>query len=308
MSALTQVADTPAMWMNRAFILERGVVDHLDQDPSRAEQDIAQAADAYRAALQVMKHPDAQLGLSLTGRMMAGEDALKDEKVRSLVYAAQRKDSSALMTEFLGASNRLRAPASLFGGVMALEQAAENARVDWSDELFEFGEGLTNKSLNTEGVGEILDANVVRSCFENDEDATRKEEKRSDFPLEVSLQRQILHEPDRPELWLSLARNLVGSLDESSPNHSIESAIAAAQRATSMMTENLARPHRIHGNAASFLDAEMVSEGLSLIHWLRRSEGEKEEKSDDLSTYELQRSLMMCPNNPLAREALKQSQ
>jgi hypothetical protein len=308
MNALTQVADTPMMWMNRAYMLERGAATHLEHDNSQAERDIAQAADAYRAALQVMKHPDAQLGLAMTGRMITADDAGKDEKSRSIVYRSRRKDSSALMKEFLGASYRVKEAASLFSGVMEMEQANEASAPSWSEELFERGQQTTKTALVEEGLKAFLDAEVVAECFEKDDSAPKKEEVSLLFPTEVSLQRQILHEPGRADLWLSLAKTLIGSLDQSSPPHAVESAMAAADRASTMLAEELIQPHRVNGISASFVKSEMLSEGLSLVHWLRNFKNKKEEESSDKSAYELQRSLMMCPNNPFAREALQLSQ
>ena len=70
MNALTQVADTPMMWMNRAFILERDAAKSLTSDQGKAAATISQASDAYRAAMQVMKHPESQLGLAMTSRVI----------------------------------------------------------------------------------------------------------------------------------------------------------------------------------------------------------------------------------------------
>jgi hypothetical protein len=91
----------------------------------------------------------------------------------------------------------------------------------------------------------------------------------------------------------------------------VESAIAAANRAARMLTEELVYPRRVNGEVASSVKAETVSEALSLVHWLQGSqdkkgeEGETKEETSEISAYDLQRSIMMCPNNPLAREALK---
>jgi tetratricopeptide (TPR) repeat protein len=309
MSALTQVADTPMMWINRAFMLERGAAAHLGQDPAKAERNISQAADAYRAALQVMKLPDAQLGLSMTGRIItAADDATKYEKSRSISHVAKRKDSSALLKEFLGASHRLKDAASVFGGIMALEQVADADGVTWSDELFSQGQELTKKALLAEGLDGFLDVEAVKTALEKHEDEGIQEEKKLDFPMEVSLQRQILHEPDRPDLWLSLAKSLISS---SNASNAVESAIAAANRAARMLTEELVYPRRVNGEVASSVKAETVSEALSLVHWLQGSQdkkgevGETKVETSQTSAYDLQRSIMMCPNNPLAREALK---
>ncbi|KAL9182460.1 hypothetical protein ACHAXT_013112 [Thalassiosira profunda] len=64
---LTQIEDTPLMWVGRGFLLEKTSKSWNDQ-PSAREACLAKAADAYRAALQISQHPAALLGLSLTCR------------------------------------------------------------------------------------------------------------------------------------------------------------------------------------------------------------------------------------------------
>ncbi|KAL7539490.1 hypothetical protein ACHAXR_012876 [Thalassiosira sp. AJA248-18] len=64
---LTQVEDTPLMWVGRGLLLEKTSRAWKDQDIAR-EACLTKAADAYRAALQIMQHPAALLGLSLTCR------------------------------------------------------------------------------------------------------------------------------------------------------------------------------------------------------------------------------------------------
>ena len=310
MNALTQVADTPMMWMNRAFILERGAATNLEQnDSAQAERDISRAADAYRAALQVMKHPDAQLGLSVTGRMMLANDKLKDENSRSVVYRSRRKDSLALMKAFMGSTYRLKDMASLFCGVMEIEQANEALAASWSTELFKRGCKATTTALGEESMKGSINTGAVAGCLEKDENAPMEEKTNNlNFPIQVSLQRQIIHEPSRADLWLSLAKLLIGSLGQSSPPRAIESALEAANRASTMLAGELIQPHRVHGVSASYVKSEILSEGLSLVHWLGNFKNKKKEESNNKSSYELQRSLMMCPNNPLAREALKLNQ
>ena len=83
---LTQVDDTPLMWIGRGFLLEktaRAWADKkMDQDLAR-EACLTKAADAYRAALQITQHPAALLGLSLTCRR--ADPRLKESN--DLVYS-----------------------------------------------------------------------------------------------------------------------------------------------------------------------------------------------------------------------------
>lgn len=305
MNALTQVADTPMMWINRAFMLERHAATNLENSQSQAERNMAQAADAYRAALQVMKLPDAQLGLSLAGRMITEEDGIKDEKSRSVVYTMKRKDTMALLKEFVGASYQMRQAVSLIGGVMKMEQATDSRLADWSEELFGEGQEDTKRAIAVKDLGVNLNLDVVVECIDKKDNESQVTSRSLKFPVEVSLKRQILHEPGRADLWLLLAKNMLNSLDESNSN-AVESAVIAANRACTMMTEELTNPRRVaNGVVSSVISSEMISEGLSLLYWLQNLQNKKDEAPKNTSTYELQRSLIMCPNNRLGREALQ---
>jgi len=80
---LTQVEDTPLMWIGRGFLLEKTSREWKDQDLAR-EACLTKAADSYRAALQIMQHPAALLGLSLTCRR--GDPGL--QKSNNSVYSS----------------------------------------------------------------------------------------------------------------------------------------------------------------------------------------------------------------------------
>ena len=64
---LTQVEDGGLSWIGRGFLLEKTSRMWKDEDVAR-EGCLTKAADAYRSALQIMQHPAALLGLSLTCR------------------------------------------------------------------------------------------------------------------------------------------------------------------------------------------------------------------------------------------------
>eukprot|EP00977_Amphora_coffeiformis_P026799 scaffold30342_cov157-Amphora_coffeaeformis.AAC.6 len=64
---LTQVADTPMTWINRAYQLEKQTLDSEEKETSEIEQ----ISDAYRAALQIQKDPFALLGLAASFRVAA---------------------------------------------------------------------------------------------------------------------------------------------------------------------------------------------------------------------------------------------
>ena len=64
---LAQVDDTPLMWIGRGNLFEKASREWTGQEV-KIEACFTKAADAYRAALQIIQHPAALLGLSLTCR------------------------------------------------------------------------------------------------------------------------------------------------------------------------------------------------------------------------------------------------
>jgi hypothetical protein len=334
MDALTQVADTPMMWMNRAFMLERGASKKLTlENGSEAQTNISRAADAYRAALQVMKHPSAMLGLSLTCRVVPTTESVKNEQALRLSRSMRRKESSAHMSEYLGTTCSSDHAVSLFAGVMALEKGSENEAA-WSSALIEEGKESIENVLEANELDATLDLGTIRECIQPGQDVEEKDEaKRSQpFDFSPSLARQIVHEPNRADLWLSWAKELAQSKSNSKapPSDSnstskrpLDPAMVAAKRASDMMTRQIVQPCLLQGKLSASIDAQMASEALSLVFWLRQLEPEEEkapkdsdddepeEKEEaapkDESPFDLQRSLLMCPNNKLARQALKLS-
>lgn len=282
------------MWIIRALMLERKAAS------GNSDQKLAQAADAYRAALQVMKQPEAILGLAMTGRVCSEE-----MKSHVMIHSTKRKDCHALMNEFLASSVYFKDEASLFSAVMSLEQAAEADGHEWSDEVLLLGTEKVKNILDDFNHSESLETDTIEACME-EANKNSKEEKETEAALSLgAIQRSILQEPHRPELWLSLAKGLVGRLEDSSPSHAIESGYAAALRASNMLTESLKHPRCVDGQVTAFVNSKMISESLSMVYFLVNLQEAKEGKHDEKKcNYALQRSIMMCPNSGLAREAL----
>lgn len=129
---LTQVDDTPLMWIGRGFLLEkssRAWTGVTDQDLSK-EACLTKAADAYRAALQIMQHPAALLGLSLTCRRT--DPRLKEEN--ELVYSELADKSSKLesrvsMDIHQSLTGNGNIGASLVSGMAQLEEGLDRLNI-----------------------------------------------------------------------------------------------------------------------------------------------------------------------------------
>jgi tetratricopeptide (TPR) repeat protein len=295
MEALTQVADTPMMWMNCAFILEREAERSLvEGEKYKPNDSISQAADAYRASLQVMRHPEAQLGLSLTGRMLHSNEETKQDMAFFNLCTLKRKDCYSFMNEYMDASFSANGAASVFQGVMSIEKGSSMPPYAmWQIDIFmkgkemagfvKGGENISSKSLHDASISKLAIA------VETPIGVNEKKKCASDA---TNLQRQIWKQPDRADLWLSLAKVFI-------ENGAIESARTAVSRAACMLSQELMSSSRINSRTLSFVDSKTISEAISLEYWLKEIQTKKPG-----STCRLQRALMMNPGNAVARKGL----
>jgi tetratricopeptide (TPR) repeat protein len=297
MEALTQVTDTPMMWMNCAFILEREAEKSLVRDNGRRTEDfISQAADAYRASLQVMRHPEAQLGLSLTGRVIHSEKQ-KDNIPFSRLFTQKRKDSFSFMNEYIGASFYKIGAAPVFHGVMSIEMGESvPSDLSWKYDIFAKGKEAAKTSHARENhIGVSMNDPSIQKLRASTENLLGGEKrKQSSFPLftkERNLQRQIWLKPDNGDLWLSLAKLFI-------EKDSIESARTAASRAANILSRDLVASSQNNGKTLSFVDAKIISEATSLRCWLNAIQ------ATSVAPYDMQRALMMDPTNRVARNSL----
>ena len=285
-----QVADTPFMWINRALMLERSAIADGTKDMAVAGRKIRRAADAYCAALQVMKHPSAMLGLSLTGRMSYQQDSLL------------RKDGSSHMLEYVGTAGSTNRAAAAFGGVMTLERGATTTAI-WNKDLIQCGLDMITSSIDPGDLNdtlnvEAIEMSVIASSEMAKVDQIDSPDTMSDL-AEFSLQQKIVHDPTRADLWLSLTKELVKV-------GSTKQARIAADRASAMLKRQLTVPPKGNGSSPAAVDASVIAEAVSFAYWLRQAtdDGCECEGEGDQAAYDLQFALMMCPNDPLSRKAL----
>jgi hypothetical protein len=286
-------------WINRAFLLEREGAAVAQHDIAKAERNISRAADAYRAALQVMKHPSAILALSLTCRVVDNEVSPSSRQYAKSLDDLQRKEGFSYMREYLAATGAMNQSANAIGGVMALEKAAANSSI-WSKDLYDDGRHLLDAAMSYGGLDGVLDVGLIqdiRNASTNKSENQKKDSDKSEF-LQLSLPRKIMHDPSRPELWLALAKQLV----KNGPSPDLlNRACFASDRASSMLKRQWIRSS---DSDAPAVDSRTFSESLSLSYWLGNASAGTE-GTKEASAYELQMALIMCPNNQLARHALK---
>lgn len=121
---LAEVDDTPLMWIGRGFLFEMNASgdDWTDEDGGTSRAGcFTKAADAYRAALQIMQHPAALLGLSLTCRRATNET--NDLVYNDLVVEATKFESMTSLVihqNLIGEDNN--ADSSLVNGLTQIEK------------------------------------------------------------------------------------------------------------------------------------------------------------------------------------------
>ncbi|VEU36442.1 unnamed protein product [Pseudo-nitzschia multistriata] len=297
MEALTQVADTPMMWMNCALILEREAERSLKGDHvGRPEDFISQAADAYRASLQVMRNPEAQLGLSLTSRVLLSHNETNDDNASSSVFALKRKDSYSFMKEYVAASSHDTVISSIFQCVMSMEKGIMGPpHAMWQSQIYTEGKEKirlvqTSQSVVGKSFSDPLSQRLAASAKNLTENEKKKKETLP-LPATENLQREMLLHPDRADLWLSLAKLFI-------ENDAIESARTAASRAVDILSLELMASSQSLGKNLQHVDANMISEALSLRCWLH------ETQKKAVASCDMQLALLMDPTNLVARRGL----
>jgi hypothetical protein len=297
--ALTQVADTPMMWINRALVLERqAAASMLADNAGKCERIISQAADAYRAALQVGKHPSAMLGLAMSCRMPIGSGAGTSN---------DQLESQSYITEYLGVVGDSDISVSVLSDILAMENqaypvsleedsgSAEDATRRLAERLkrLEASEEMEGDSLDLDVIGKIL---AVEPGDGNDKAAAPSEGS-------SSVASQLIHEPHRGDLWLRLAKELAQKMQSTDSRQTLASAQTAARRASMMLMQELVEPSS-RARTKRRVYAEDVSDALAMHHWLDSTNLKPEDDSQTLPNVKLQRSLLICPGNPIARSAL----
>jgi hypothetical protein len=259
LDGLTQVADSPLMWICRALLLERDV--QLDSGP--CEPLISRAADAYRAALQVVKHPSALLGLSLTCRATVSTTPVCNEEKTSMYGSISsdlaRRDSYGYMSEYVGLSSGTSLDSCVLGSVMTLEDAvvAVKAKPLGLDQILKseaIEEAYVNISKGIEGLerlsspSSVLDSvrgvdvdpikdvvGRVSSLASNTENIADVSTETDPFDHRLTPSWRIIHDAETGIDWLDLAKSLAKellSVSDSKKKKVVKEVLESATRAT----------------------------------------------------------------------------
>ena len=321
MDQLTQVADTPLMWICRAALLERKALGHVKESYSTQQLSVSLAADAYRAALQVTKHPSALLGLSLSCRIVP------------IVTEDIKKQSFGFMREYEGLNSGCNQGAALLRQVLTIEDICQkeiNQSLPWVEKVMQnemkaivsnvavvdaaFSDGIGTPAF-TESKNGFIDASLVQDITGYEESlmdlSTNLVSHDDPFDFKLSVSRHALNDPEngvyRLELAKQVARELYpvqGLTKRKLVRQNVEVAILASNKAVSVLMNQVISVH-------CRVDSEKVAEALVLLYWVGSAGhaclGNTDERPPvNTNTYDLQKAMMMCPDSKFAREAIRE--
>jgi tetratricopeptide (TPR) repeat protein len=297
--ALTQVADTPMMWINLAFLLEWQAAQNIPE----ARTFLSQAADAYRAALQVAQLPVALYGLGLTCRFDAHSNGFSVESAASI------QEYRFLVGDETDVS------AQLWQGVTQMEYGL-NYNTSQSAELFQDGKSKVEaviSSLTSENAASSHLDTLLLQQMVNTARWPHMSPSMDTVPTDTvtHLSRMLLYEPQRADVWVRLAKALVQELNSNAhleEEHArvLQAATTAAQRAVHLLHAEWTHRGKRSLSSSVSVRASDLADAYSLHHVLVRMQNPKT-ACDPGTTRNWQRALIIDPGNRLAREILQAS-
>jgi len=282
--ALTQVADTPLMWIARGLLLEKKA-----SQGNRSEEKLQCASDAYRACLQTSRDPYALLGLALTCRRLGFDNESNCNDYKTTAEEIARKESHSTLSIFLDSSGGSNPAAELLHSVMRIEQGGGEAKSEMMT--------LVHKAISSLGISEAIDDEGKTSGLDEKE------------MLGIAHQ-NVLKNPDDGENWLALAKHLILAFTEveNPSKQSCKLVYDTLERAKYILKTAATQPATLYPtNISSSTHKTMVSksvagttlsEAYALSSWVQHVDVRK-------NSHYLQRSLILDPENCFARDMLE---
>ncbi len=285
--ALTQVADTPLMWIARGLLLEKRA-----SRGAQSEETLQCASDAYRACLQTSRDPSALLGLALTCRRLGLENESNYNDYKATAEETASQESHSSLSIFLDSSGGINPVAELLHSTMQIERGGRGGEETKSEIV-----ALVHRAIDSLGMSENKIEGGQTSGLGFKEKL-------------CNAQQNVLKNPDDGESWLSLAKQLILAFTEiQNPSKQSREIVcdtlerakyilktAATQPAALYPTKNLSSStHKVITSKS--VKGATLSEAYALSSWVQDSDVRK-------SSLDLQRSLMLDPENCFARDML----
>mmetsp|Transcript_23288 Transcript_23288/g.29368 ORF Transcript_23288/g.29368 Transcript_23288/m.29368 type:complete len:328 (+) Transcript_23288:2-985(+) len=283
--ALTQVADTPLMWIARGLLLERHTSRGIE-----AEEMLQSCSDAYRACLQTSRDPSALLGLALTCRRLGFDnDGTESSGYKVAAEEIASRESHSTLSIFLDSYGGNNQVAELLHSTMQIErqQGEDKSEMDF----------FVSKAIRSSGIGGETKANEGKFSGLNEKDT-----------LDIARQ-TVLKNPDDGESWLDLAKQFILAFTKTQnlSKQSHELVCDTIERAKYILKRAVTQPLTLYpANLSSHthklmvsqsVKASTLSEAYALSSWVQDRDVRK-------CSYDHQRSLMLDPENSFARDML----
>ena len=281
--ALTQVADTPLMWVARGLLLEKSA-----NQEACIDKKMNSASDAYRACLQTSRDPSALLGVALTCRRLGLNSVSNSHDYKLTAEKVFAKESHANLTMFLNSSEALSPMVEFLYGIMMIERADEDIKSELID--------LVEKVLHSSGIRRVTTDGHINT------DKGKQT---------ISMAECDVHQnPGSGECWLKLGKQLFLSLAEvrNPSEHSCNLVVDVVRRAKYILRRAISEPVILYPtNASSNVHKSMVSmavkatqlsEAHALSSWTQQHD-------EPICSIDLQHSLLLDPENCFARAKLE---
>jgi superkiller protein 3 len=312
LDTLTQLEDTPLMWIGRGLLLEKTSRAWQDSPASR-EGCLTRASDAYRASLQIMQHPAALLGLSLTCRRADTEVQTSNDQVySSLADTSSKIESRICMSLHQSTTGGGNIGASLIDGLFRIEKGLEDPKASEACRMVKEGIEQTRSCLSAKMSHNIdttfanCDINIPSpACLQKKEngefpkDSIEKSlnqaiadidrntsEEKSDESDEDSLDKArnaVVCNPDSGELWLYFAKELTqaasASGSDATNSETLLSAKEAADKALILLQDQI-------------LNACLITPRRKAVH------------NENLVEYSEKSVVSAIPSSPLVSDAM----
>ena len=341
LDALTQVADSPIIWIGRGLLLESKGRQEVENSWQIA---MRKAADAYRTALQVSHEPSALLGLAMTCRHT--QDISSRENLDAFEVAAKSFEQQEFYAS-IRSYCALKCGSDKFTKSIEISSILEETQ--YSSSLVSIQNLIDEAKLLSNRLNDLIN---MKTCEEDENyiykvtSSLIRDVMTSYCPRPVTKCKACattigsaligLHEePGNVNQWLIFAKSLLrdhAGNDENSERSTrkvIRKVLAATNVCIEVGNESIVNPLRLGSSHAKIGSDEtkpnhhdigpingrlferpttssLLSEAYAFRHWLCKVENQHILGSDKVQEkrIDLQRSLILDPENKLALESL----
>jgi len=307
--ALTQITDTPVMWIGRGMLLEKSAI---VEDPNNMEDFFCRAADAYRASLQVSRHPSALLGLSLTSRRLQ-----KSINTNSVVANdITRKESCANMIMYLDSLGGNCSLAKAIMGIMNLEEG----EVLWqcgndkgAFEMFQLGAEQILEAGNQfkfeETSFSLVQAEIVSSTKSSYFEV--KQPVAQNVKCSAFFQKEVFLDPEDGEMWLLLAKKLAEEYVTlpNADDQTYDLVLSTIRKAKQMLSIEATKGITLC-SSSNTITSSMLSDAIALFVWLQDMKHQTGASTANESVMcssiiDIQKALLLDPENRFVRAKIE---